>query len=198
MILLMGGESKNRLPRIERAQILNAYKAGPEAVISLFEYLQDTLLDVIQEHEFRIEELEQIIHKDSHNSSKPPSSDGLSRKYSRKRERSGKKPGGQKGHEGTTLPMVKHPQHVEIHEVKKCHRCGRSLQHEKPRGYEPRQVFDIPPIVMEVTEHRGQIKCCPHCRELSVGAFPEGVSHTTQYGTRVQAFAVYIGIGSSP
>src|SRR5208282_3728384 len=82
---LMGGQSKKRLPRIERAQILNAYKAGPEAVVSLFEYLQDTLLAVIEEHERRIEELEQIINKDSHNSSKPPSSERVTSKYRRKR-----------------------------------------------------------------------------------------------------------------
>jgi Mg2+ and Co2+ transporter CorA len=63
----MGGEFKKHLPRIERAQILNAYKAGPEAVVSLFEYLQDTLLALIEEHERRIEELEQVINKDSHN-----------------------------------------------------------------------------------------------------------------------------------
>src|SRR5208337_338146 len=138
----MGGQSKKRLPRIERAQILNAYKAGPEAVVSLFEYLQDSLLAIIQEHERRIEELEHIINKDSHNSSKPPSSDGLSRKFSRKRERSGKKPGGQIGHEGTTLPMVEHPQHVQVHGVKRCRGCGKSLRQEKVRGFEQRQVFD--------------------------------------------------------
>ena len=188
----MGGESKNRLPRIERAQILNAYKAGPEAVVSLFEYLQDTLLAIIEEHERRIEELEQIINKDSHNSSKPPSSDGLSRKFSRKRERSGKKPGGQEGHEGTTLRMVKYPQHLQIHEITKCRICGISLKQQKPLGYEPRQVFDIPPVAVEVTEHRAQIKRCSHCGELSVGVFPEGVNHKTQYGTRLKAFAVYL------
>jgi len=188
----MGGQSKKRLPRIERAQILNAYKAGPEAVVSLFEYLQDTLLAVIEEHERRIEELEQIINKDSHNSSKPPSSDGLSRKFSRKRERSGKKPGGQEGHEGTTLRMVKHPQHQQIHEINKCRICGMSLKQQKPLGYEPRQVFDIPPIAVQVTEHRAQIKRCSHCGKLSVGAFPDGVSHKTQYGTRLKAFGVYL------
>ena len=70
--------------------------------------------------------------------------------------------------------------------------CGKSLQQQKPRGYESRQVFDIPPIVVEVTEHRAQIKRCPHCGELSVAAFPEGVSHKTQYGPRLKAFAVYL------
>jgi transposase len=195
----MGGEKNYHLPRIGREQILNAYKAGPDAVISLIEYLQDQhdnaidqLLELIRKLTKRIEALEQKNGKDSHNSDKPPSSDGLHRQIHKRRESSGKKPGGQEGHEGTTLPMVKHPQRVQIHEVKSCNGCGRSLQQEKPRGYEPRQVFDIPPIVVEVTEHRGQIKRCPHCGKISVAAFPAEVSHKTQYGTRLKAFAVYL------
>ena len=138
----------------------------------------------------RIQVLEEKINKDSHNSNKPPSSDGLVRGFSRKRQPSGEKPGGQKGHEGTTLSMVKHPQYVQIHEVKACHDSGKSLQREKPRGYEARQVFDIPPIVVEVTEHRGQIKRCLRCGKLSIAAFPEGVNHRTQYGTRLKARGV--------
>lgn len=202
----MGGKSTNRLPRISREHILNAYKAGPDAVVSLVEYLQDQfqaaldelgnavaeLSETNEKLAAKVQALEEKSNKDSHNSNKPPSSDGLVRRFSRKRQPSGKKPGGQKGHEGTTLAMVKHPQHLHIHQVKSCNRCGRSLRHEKPCGYERRQVFDIPPIVVEVTEHRAQIKGCPHCGQLSVAAFPEGVSRTTQYGTRLKAFAVYL------
>ena len=191
---------------ISREQILNAYKAGPDAVVSLVEYLQEQFQGSLDELSnglaelsetnkklvTRIQALEEKINKDSHNSNKPPSSDGLARKFSRKRQPSGKKPGGQKGHEGTTLAMVKPPQHVQIHQVNSCHGCGRLLQHQRPRGYEPRQVFDIPPIVVEVTQHRAQIKRCPRCGELSVAAFPDGVNRTTQYGTRLRAFAVYL------
>jgi len=186
-----GGEKK--FSRIGREQILNAYRAGPEAVISLFEYLQETLLTIIEEHEARIEELEAKLNRDSHNSNKPPSTDEPKRRFSPKnRERSEKKPGGQEGHEGTTLRMVSDPAHVEVHEVRRCQRCGRSLKDAKPRGYVPRQVFDIPRIAVEVTEHRAQIKRCPHCGEFSRGDFPEGVTHKTQYGTRVRAFSAYL------
>src|SRR5271157_440003 len=195
----MGGNDASRLPHISREHILNAYKAGPEAVISLIEYQQDQhdnsihqLMDMIQKLTSRIQALEDKIYKDSHYSNKPPSSDGLARRFGKKRQPSGKKPGGQEGHEGTTLRIVKHPQHVQIHEVKACHGCGKSLQHEKPQRYEARQVFDIPPIVVEVTEHRAQVKLCPHCGELSVAPFPEGVNHKTQYGARVMGFAVYL------
>ena len=202
----MGGNDASRLPCISKEHILNAYKAGPEAVISLIEFLQDQFQGSLDEMSKalaqlsetnkklvdRIQVLEEKINKDSHNSNKPPSSDGLARRFGKNRQPSGKKPGGQNGHEGTTLAMVKHPKHVRIHEVKTCHGCGMSLQHEKPQGYEARQVFDIPPIVVEVTEHRAQIKRCPHCGELSVAVFPEGVNHTTQYGARVMGFAVYL------
>src|SRR5208283_5676737 len=142
----MGGKSASRLPRISREHILNAYKAGPDAVVSLVEYLQDqfeasldkwsnALAELSETNEkliAKVQALEEKINKDSHNSNNPPSSDGLARRFSRKRQHSGKKPGGQKGHEGTTLAMVKHPQHVQIHQVKSCKGCGRLLQHEKP------------------------------------------------------------------
>ena len=172
----MGGAYR-RFPRVEREQILNAYRAGPEAVISLFEYLQDRLLTIIEEHEARIEELEARLNRDSHDSNKPPSSDEPRGKFApRNRERSDKKPGRQDGHEVTTLRMVRHPTHRQVHEVRRCQGCGRSLKDVKPRGYVRRQVFDIPRITVEVTEHRSQIKRCPHCGKLSVAAFPRGWS----------------------
>lgn len=195
----MGGEKDYHLPRIPREQILNAYKAGPEAITSLIEYLQDQhdntidqVVDQIKKLTQRIKALEEKNNKDSHNSDKPSSTDGLHRRIHKRRESSGKKPGGQQGHEGTTLSMVEHPQQVRIHEVKVCQGCGKSLRQEKVRGFEQRQVFDLPRIAVEVTEHRVQIKRCPHCHRLSVATFPLGVSHKTQYGQRLKAFAVYL------
>jgi transposase len=195
----MGGEKNYHLARIDRERILNAYKAGPDAVVSLIEYLQDQhhatieeLLDLFKKLRARIEALEEKNSKDSHNSSKPPSSDGVSKRFFRKRKSSGKTPGGQPGHEGTTLNMVKSPDNVQIHKVKRCRCCGQSLKDGKPRGYERRQVFDIPQITVEVTEHQAEEKRCSHCGELTVAEFPEGIDHNTQYGRRLQAFAVYM------
>ena len=63
----------------------------------------------------RLEALESMVRKDSHNSSKPPSTDGLGKKTRSLRESSGKKAGGQIGHKGTTLKQVTHPTHTVCH-----------------------------------------------------------------------------------
>src|SRR5260370_42084665 len=74
----------------------------------------------------RIQELEARLAKDSHNSSKPPSSDGLARKTKSLRRRSGKKPGGQLGHRGETLRLVATPDAVVEHRPRVCDACQGS------------------------------------------------------------------------
>jgi transposase len=179
LLVLVGGGGK-KFPRIEREQILNVYRASPEVVISLLEHLQDGVLAIIEEHEARIEELEEKLNRDSHSSNKPASGDEPKRRLAPRHPECGdKKPGGRQGQEGTTLRMVHHPTHVEVHEARRCQGCGRSLKEVKPRGCVARQVFEIPRITAEVTEHRAHVKCCPHCRELSVAVFPRWVKHPT-------------------
>ena len=174
--------------KLTREQIIDLYKAGPEAVISLAEYLQDS----IQQLSNRIRELELQVNKDSHNSNKPPSTDGLKKKPPKKRKASGKKPGGQKGHEGKTLQMSANPDTVKVHVVECCESCGCSLKHKQPVDYDCRQVFDIPPIAVEVTEHQAEIKECDMCRTVNTAAFPEGVTHKVQYGDSLKAHALYL------
>jgi transposase len=195
----MGGEKSFNVPRISREQILNAYKAGPEAVISLIEYLQEQhqstieqLLGIIARVTARIESLEAKSNTDSHNSNKPPSSDGFHKRIHSRREPSGKKPGGQQGHEGTTLQMVKRPDHIEVHSVSRCGHCGNPLKNQRVKRYEKRQVFDLPPIELEVHEYRAEVKRCPRCGQLTTGEFPEGVTHKAQYGNRITAWASYL------
>lgn len=195
----MGEEKSFEVPRVSRTQILNAYKAGPDAVISLIEYLQEQhhstiehLVEIIDRLTARIESLEEKSNTDSHNSNKPPASDGFHKRIHSRREPSGKKPGGQEGHEGTTLQMVKHPNHIEDHSVSRCGHCGNSLKDQKVKGYARRQVFDLPPIELEVHEHRAEVKRCPRCGKLTIGEFPEGVTHKAQYGNRITAWASYL------
>ncbi len=180
--------------RISREQILATYEAGPEAIVALIEHMLEKFLVRLEQQEQRIKALEQELKKDSHNSGKPPSRDSFERKQVR-----GKKPraerkkraGGQKGHQGTTLRMVATPDAVRVHKVDTCS-CGRSLRREPVVEYERRQVFDIPEIQMQVTEHRAEHKKCRDCGQISAGEFPQGVRQQVQYGSRLQAYAVYL------
>jgi transposase len=147
---------------------------------------------VIKLMEARIELLENSQKKDSSNSSKPPSSDtGKPQRTHSLRTKSGKKPGGQRGHSGETLCFTATPNAVVVHTAGQCNCCGKSLSGSAVADYERRQVFDIPSIEMQVTEHRSEIKSCPFCHTLSRGVFPEAVSRPVQYGINVQQLAVY-------
>jgi transposase len=205
----MGKDSRKNIFSIQREQILELYKAGPDAVVSFITQFQDLVNNLgqkveeqqrlieqqagqIQKQEKRIEELEAIIKKDSHNSNKPPSSDGYRKRSLEQKKRSGRRPGGQRGHEGNTLRMVSNPDKVRVHKVTICGKCGRSLRRKKVIEYDRRQVFEIPPIKVEVTEHRVEIKACDRCGEVSAAAFPKDVTHKAQYGNRLKAYAVYI------
>ncbi len=196
----MGGERKAP-DKLSREQIVTLYKAGPEAVVSLVEYLQDTIgvlqgnIEILRQNleavHQRLSAVEQQLKKNSRNSHKPPSSDGF-RKIPKMRKPSGKKPGGQEGHEGTTLRMVATPDRVRVHGVERCKHCGQSLKHRQPIDYERRQVFDLPPMKVYVTEHRGEIKRCDRCGKRSAAVLPDGVTHKVQYGPRLRATAVYL------
>ena len=72
-----------------------------------------------------------------------------------------------------------------------CEDCGHTLENVKVETYERRQIFDIPPVNLIVTEHRSQIKSCPHCRKLNKAVFPESVKYPVQYGPNILASAVY-------
>ena len=108
-----------RLPSEE--EIGAAYDQGKEAVIELF---CETLGKLAE----RIQHLEDQLAKNSQNSSKPPSSDGLKKPRTRSlRKPSGKKSGGQPGHEGHTLQMRDNPDEVHLHQVDHCQHCHCDL-----------------------------------------------------------------------
>jgi transposase len=140
-------------------------------------------------------DLRRQLAKNSSNSSKPPSSDGLKKPAPRSlRGKSGKKSGGQVGHRGDTLRQTATPDFVERHESAQCGGCQRALTAGMIKGVEKRQVFDVPPPRLEVTEHEAAIYCCDHCRATTTSAFPDGVTAHVQYGKRIRAAAVYCNV----
>jgi len=72
-----------------------------------------------------------------------------------------------------------------------CKECGCTLENIEVETYEFRQVFDIPPVNLIVTEHRSQIKTCPHCGVLNKADFPESAKYPVQYGPNILASAIY-------
>jgi transposase len=141
----------------------------------------------------QVQDLQARLAKDSHNSSKPPSSDGLARKTKSLRRRSGKKPGGQIGHHGDTLRLVAFPDAVEEHRPAICSKCQTPLGEEAPVVLrERRQVHELPPVRLVVTEHQALHVHCPACQAVSIGAFPAEAPSRAQYGPRLRALAVYL------
>jgi transposase len=141
-----------------------------------------------------VEKLQDQVKKNSSNSSLPPSSDRFARqKKSRSlREKSGKKPGGQKGHEGRTLLQVADPDAIVVHAVEACDYCQRDLSGVESIRDERRQVISLPVKRTVVTEHQNQSKCCPRCQTITVAPFPADVKAPVQYGADMQAAAVYL------
>lgn len=125
------------------------------------------------------------IGLNSTNSSKPPSSDPNRKK--RPRSKSDKKPGGQKGHVGTTLTKVDDPDKIKRIRVDRRKLPKADYRHI---GYEKRQVFDID-ISRFVTEYQAEIVEDGNGNRF-VAPFPEGVSKAAQYGDGVKAHAVYL------
>jgi len=122
----------------------------------------------------QLQALQDQLNKNSKNSSKPPSSDGFKKTPRTKSQRKpgNKKNGGQEGHVGHTLNPVEEPGHIEVHVADRCAVCGATLEDVEAEDHQRRQVFDIPPVKIEVTEHQAEIKTWPHCSARNMALFP--------------------------
>jgi transposase len=150
---------------------------------------QEELIAQLQQ---RIQALEERLAKNSRNSHLPASSDRFVRQPKSLRKKSGKKPGGQEGHPGTTLMVQSCPDQVMVHRVQWCQHCQQDLRHIAPSAVERRQVFDLPPSRLLVREHQAEHKQCPACQQITVACFPQGVRAPVQYGPAVGAIGVYL------
>lgn len=149
-----------------------------------------------------MEELESRLNKNSRNSDKPPSSDGLNKPKVNPKpaftRRTNKKRGGQKNHKGKTLELVETPDQTVKLLPTACP-CGHQFNELGLQGAktgEIRQVFDLPPPKLIVTEYQKLYCSCPKCGIINSGLFPNGVNSRVQYGSGVRALTVLLNIGN--
>lgn len=116
--------------------------------------------------------------KNSSNSGKPPSSDSPAQRAERpKKPGSGRKPGGQPGHEGHQRALVP-PEKVtrtQDHFPKRCRRCKHAvarISHGDPNRH---QTIEVPKIEPDVTEHCLHAVLCPECQTVTRATLPPGV-----------------------
>lgn len=183
---------------MDRAAFDFLLKNDPGKLYEITCYQADALkvaMEQIAVLQSRIEKLEKQLAKNSSNSSKPPSSDGPKKKRRKTkslRKATGKKPGGQKGHEGSTLKQSDAPDTIiRCSPAGQCS-CGTDLTDCDAETFTRRQVFDLPPVALEVTEYRSEQKVCPHCGKVHAGQFPDTVKAPVQYGFRMHSLISYL------
>ena len=184
----------------EEAQAI--YRAGEETVVRVLVELSARVDQLTADFALlkaenialreRVRTLEGQLAKDSRNSNKPPSSDGLSKPAPKSLRPPSQRPtGGQPGHPGHTLRMVEKPDRTVTHRVERCKACGQSLDTVHPDRIERRQVHDLPEPKLEITEHQGETKVCS-CGCVNRAAFPPEAPAPVQYGPRLKGTAVYL------
>jgi transposase len=138
--------------------------------------------------EATVQQLREQVQQTSRTSSRPPSSDPPQALGKRpRREPTGRRPGGQPGHEGQARALVPVAEVDVVVPVKpeRCHHCQHLLQGEDPQP-QRHQVTEIPPVKPVVTEYQLHRLVCPSCGEETRAEVPAGVP-TGGFGPRVQA-----------
>lgn len=150
------------------------------------------LADYTFELQAEVRRLRDGAAQNSSNSSRPPSTDKPEQpKPKSLRKKSGRKPGGQAGHTGQTLQFSDSPKNTQIHPLLECE-CGEDLSQEPATDFQRRQVFDLPSLELECTEHRAETKECPCCHRTCTAAFPTDIKAPVQYGKNFRSLLSYL------
>lgn len=177
---------------------LRATNAGLREVITGQSIQIETQAGQLEVLAARIAELERRLSKDSTTSSKPPSSDPPYRKPERRSARgtSGRKPGGQPGATGSTMPLIDNPNETITSDPAVCGDCEADLRGARVVSMIRRQVTDVaPPPPPYVTEYRIITRECPCCARTTTGPVPGFVAARAQYGPGVLARAAELLCG---
>jgi transposase len=162
-----------------------------DELIELCRREPEKVVDLLVALEAKVASLEVRLNRTSKNSDKPPSSDRL-KKPPRQRSKSKRKPGGQKGHRGTTLKFSDKPDKIIHHGLEYCQTCGASLDQIEGAVVSRRQEIEIPEKPVQIIEHQCLEKQCPGCGCRNRGHWPEHLSGNVQYGRRFKAFCTYL------
>jgi transposase len=177
-----GMVSKEELRRLSKQRLVNLVY---DLLIRV-----DKLTSEVQGLKEEVQRLK--THKNSGNSSLPPSHDLFRFKNQSLREKGDKKSGGQPGHKGETLLMSPNPDKIIKHRPKEiCPQCGKIHVGEHSQIIGKRQVIDIPTIKAFVVEHQIIRSICT-CGYVSTGNYPYGVSAPVQYGNNLIALTAYL------
>jgi transposase len=175
--------------------------------IPLSEYKE--LLKIKEEHQLlklQVSELVKMVEtlqeqirllrngKNSGTSHTPPSHQIGRSNAKSLREKTDRKPGGQPGHEGTTLQIKEVPDETINYIADYCNSCGEDLQHTPSIFKESRQEVVIPPIQVRYVEHRSYSKVCSHCGKFCTAAMPSHLNAPIQYGASVGAMVSYLSV----
>lgn len=198
----MSGKSAKQIRQLEDkiAELEQAVLRNAELELTVFKQAQIIAeqAKIIEEQGKKIAELEELVkelneklHKNSNNSSKPPSTDGLEKpKPKSLREPSGKKPGGQAGHKGSGLSLPVAPTQTVIHKPVPCKNCPMRGECTRCALSPARNVLDIT-LDVQVTAHYTESYECPKMgNQVINGEFPEGVGSSVQYGAGIRALCV--------
>lgn len=173
---------------LSAAEIRAVYAQGEEAVVKLF----SQLVEQLNQLSTRLDKLEEQVSKTSRNSSKPPSGDGFGKRTKSLRRRRDQPSGSQAAHPGQTLEFSLEPDFRTVHPLTTCSDCGASLVAEPVAQVYARQVLDLPPVDLLVTEHQVEVKHCRQCGASPSAAFPPEASNVVQYGPRLQGMMTYL------
>jgi transposase len=152
-----------------------------------------TLFDRVADQDERIAKLERRLGQNSVNSSLPPSSDRGRGPKRPARKQSGRKQGGQLGHEGASRKLVEDPDETVAVRPEQCRKCGHDLTGQgRVVGRAARhQVIDLPESAVLTTEHQLLKVVCPGCGTHTRAELPAGVERGA-FGPRLRATVVML------
>lgn len=172
---------------VDLYSIINKLDAKVDALTVELEAVKKENIELkekIAEQNDQISNLKARLNKDSTNSSKPSSTDEFKKSIQNNREKSGKKPGGQKGHKGSKLNLFNNPTEITYKEVLTCDSCQSSVR--QTQRFESKQLVDIE-IKLHIYEERAVIGICEKCGKVHIGKFSENYINPVQYGSGIKS-----------